>query len=195
MRLAIGLWLVVMAGGFAWLLNEQNRAGAPASPPAVWPEASRIAHGKGRFTLLVFAHPKCGCTVATLRDLERLLAHAPRDLDVDVVFALPAGAPPDWSRTSLTRTAREIEGVTVVLDPGQVDERRFGARTSGQALIYAGDGRLRFAGGLTPGRAHEGDNAGCDAILSQLTSTSRPAATTPVFGCALADRPGPGRTR
>ena len=193
--LAIGVWLLAMAGGFALLLREENRAGEPATAPRTWPVASRIAHRDDRFTLLVFAHPQCACTRATLRDLERVLARARGNVTTYVVFALPAGAPDNWRRSALTQAARGISGVTVLMDPDELEARRFGARTSGQALLYGGDGRLRFAGGLTLGRAHEGDNAGSDAIVAQLAGSAPTPPSTAVFGCALADRTCPEKAR
>ena len=43
-----------------------------------------------------------------------------------------------------------------------------GATTSGHVLLYDAGGVLRFAGGITDGRGHEGDNAGLDAALALL---------------------------
>ena len=67
--------------------------------------------------------------------------------------------------------------------------RRYGAATSGYAVLYAPDGRLAFAGGITAGRGHEGDNAGEDAILDAINSGPAGGCPTrmPVFGCALFD--------
>ena len=61
----------------------------------------------------------------------------------------------------------------------------FGAFTSGQVLLYdARRGALRFAGGITGARGHEGANAGRDALQSVLDEGAAKA-RAPVFGCSL----------
>ena len=45
---------------------------------------------------------------------------------------------------------------------------RFGSATSGQTLLYDGDGALRFSGGITGSRSHAGDNAGRRSLVALL---------------------------
>jgi hypothetical protein len=64
------------------------------------------------------------------------------------------------------------------------EARVFGARVSGQTLLYATDARLLFAGGIICERGHPGDNDGAAAIAA--AALRRPTLTrTPVFGCLL----------
>ena len=88
-------------------------------------------------------------------------------------------------------TARRFceEGARVVLvdrDADGVEAARFGAKTSGQALLYAADGRLLFHGGLTPSRGHEGDNEGLRRVTAILDGKAA-RDESPVFGCSLRD--------
>ena len=55
-------------------------------------------------------------------------------------------------------------------------------------LVYDVDGRLRFAGGITGSRGHEGDNLGLREVLAiiQGRSTSNTLVNS-VYGCPLAD--------
>jgi hypothetical protein len=74
----------------------------------------------------------------------------------------------------------------VIFDPDGVEARRFGAETSGHTLLFAGDGRLLFSGGITASRGHAGDNAG-ESVIVALVNNQTPALTrTLVFGCSLA---------
>jgi hypothetical protein len=76
----------------------------------------------------------------------------------------------------------------MVRDRGGVEAKRFGARTSGEVLLYSAVGRLLFFGGITGSRGHEGDNYGLTSLASFLTATPSESAVTagsPVFGCAL----------
>ena len=188
--IAVTLWLSTLAAGFTLLNNEQVRAGDPARAPGMWPASTRLVRTPGRPTLLVFAHPRCACTRATLRELERLLARSGARAITYVVLVLPPGAPDDWTRSSLAQEARALPGTTVRFDVGGVEARRFGTLTSGQALLYDTQGALLFAGGLTPGRGHEGDNAGSDALLAGIDGAAPETRETDVYGCALT---GPGK--
>src|SRR5438874_1239265 len=74
------------------------------------------------------------------------------------------------------------------LDSDGLESGRFGAETSGFVVLYDGQGKLLFRGGITAGRWHAGDNAGEDAILAALNHAASPLSEAPVFGCALLDR-------
>jgi hypothetical protein len=90
-----------------------------------------------------------------------------------------------WVQSDLWVTASSIPGVHVLRDVDGADARRFGAWTSGQTLLYDAQGRLRFSGGITDARGHEGDNAGRASLESILFHGETPAARTSVFGCGL----------
>ncbi len=182
---AAAAWLAVVGLGMNVLLDEQTRAGAPAHPPASWPVVTRLALAPEGPTLLVFAHPRCACTRATMAELDRLLARVPGKVATTIVLVLPEGSDAAWGRGAIAHAAAAIQGARVVTDPDGAEARRFGALTSGQALLYGRDGSLEFVGGITPGRAHEGANAGSDAIVAAVAHGMAPRAMTAVFGCAL----------
>ena len=182
-------WFATVATGMAMLSAYASTPGAPASAPSEWPVASTIARHAGTATVLVFAHPGCPCTRATLAELDRVLAHGGGRADVHVVLRRldsTDGAP---IATSLAELAAAIPHVRVQWDEGGREAARFGVATSGEVLLYDGADRLRFAGGITAARGHMGDNAGSDALLLKLTAASEETALSPVFGCALGSRP------
>ena len=108
-------------------------------------------------------------------------------LTATVLVLRPGGMPDGWERTGLWDSAAAIPGASVVTDPDGAESRRFGAATSGQTLLFAADGRLQFAGGITESRGHAGDNAGRSAIVSLILNGGPVAQTiqTPVYGCPL----------
>jgi hypothetical protein len=73
--------------------------------------------------------------------------------------------------------------VTLTSDLGGVEAERFQTKTSGQAILYDSAGHLRFNGGITASRGHEGDNVGLDAIADEIMRPGTGAAHAPVFGC------------
>jgi hypothetical protein len=153
-----------------------------------------------RPTLLVFAHPACPCTRATLAELERLLATCCDQFDAHVLFIAPEGTDSSWRDTDLVRTARRIPSVTVHVDAGRRETDLFRERTSGACLVYDTSGRLLFNGGLTAARGHEGDNPGTAAIKA-LMARKGEQPPVPVFGCPLFEcddrsaEPAPDSTR
>src|SRR4051812_18830224 len=74
MQVLWALWLAVLIGGAGGLWSYANRPGIQADAPLRWPGASAIRPEPGRPTLLVFAHPRCPCTRASIEELSRLLA-------------------------------------------------------------------------------------------------------------------------
>ena len=178
-------WAAACVGGLSGLAWYASTPGASA-PAADWPADSRLPRSSGGDTLVVLFHPKCPCSRATLANLAVLMAHCPAGrVRAVAVFVRPAGVPVGWERTDLWASAAAIPGVTVVADDGGAEAARFGAATSGQALLFDPAGRLRFRGGLTPGRGHAGDSGGSDAVLAVARGEPRAADQTPVFGCPL----------
>ncbi len=184
---AIAVWLVATGVAFAGLLNYGNVPGTVGQVPQVWPTLPAFTFSAQRPTLLVFAHPLCPCTDATINELARLHARVVGKADLTVLFFLPRGADDSWKRSRLWQAAERIPGTTVLTDSNGDLARAFGAETSGHTLLYDSQGQLVFSGGITAARAHEGDNRGCDAIRTYLEEGIVLESRTPVFGCELLD--------
>ena len=184
---ALALLASVSMIGALW--RYQQTPGAAPPSPSQWPEGSALQLSATLPTLVLFAHPQCACTEATLTELSELLEHARGRVDARVVFSLPEGVDESWRHTSLWRRAEEIPGVSVVADPGQKETQRFATMTSGQLLLYNPEGRLLFAGGITAARGHTGENTGRSAVESILAGAASAAGALPgahpVYGCAL----------
>jgi hypothetical protein len=184
-----GLWLIAAAAGLGALASYAARPGGADPSPLTWPSASSIQRQPGHWTLLLFLHPRCPCSRATLAELERLQAKTGERLDIQLAFLAPADNDSGFVDSDLWRRARALPDVIPVRDPGGRECRRFGARTSGEALLYDPAGRLAYRGGITPARGHEGDNAGSDAILHLVNRNTltlpAEAISGPAFGCPL----------
>lgn len=185
------LWAVAVAVGLGTLWDYEITPASAGRASPHWPETSGIVRDRSRPTLVVFVHPHCPCSRASIRELARLMARVPERVSGSVLFVRPAHAPPNWAESDLWHTAVSIRGVRAsVIDDARA--RAFGARVSGETLLYAADGRLLFAGGLTGSRGHEGDNVGRDTVtrlLMQNTHAETTLASSFVFGCFLMDAP------
>ena len=184
----IVLWLSAVGVGLWILWGYENTPGVGAKPPVLWPADSRIQRARDRATLVLIAHPHCPCTRATVGELAALMAHAQGRLHAYVLFLKPAGFSEDWERTDLWQSAASIPGVSVMVDEGGSEARRFNSSTSGQTILYDAEGRLLFSGGITASRGHSGDNAGRSAVVSLVNAGAADRAETFVFGCPLFDK-------
>lgn len=200
LAIAVALWLGLAAAGMWTLARHTATPGKAALAPADWPAQSALQPTAGEFSLLMWCHPQCPCTPASLAELTRLVTRSDDRLAVTILFEQPDGMPDQWVRGENWRLALAVPGSWVLVDHGD-EARRFGVRTSGQTLIFDRNARLRFNGGLTGGRGHVGENAGVAAALNLLVTGDAPLHVGPVFGCSLgnenevgaAERAGPGR--
>lgn len=165
-----------MGVGWNWrYAASPTAAGAPARS---WPEQSRIVRTPGTPAILMFAHPECPCSRASLAELERVLSRAPDGARATVVFM-------GTSDSGLVERARAIEGLTIHHDHDGSETARFGAASSGHVLGYDAEGRLQFTGGLTPSRGHEGATEARALLLALLRNEAGEGAALPVYGCGL----------
>ena len=103
--LAGALWIMAVAGGLAAMVWHESSAVAERVP-ADWPGDGPLKLGTRGTTLVLFAHPRCPCTRATLAELEKLVAHAGPDLSTWVVFFKLEGAEAGWAETESAAPGR-----------------------------------------------------------------------------------------
>ena len=181
-------WIAGTAFGFRALIRHENQPGDAGRPVALWPSTSRIAR-TSKPTLLMAVHPQCPCSHASVGELALIMARAQGLLDVHVLFYKPNGFKKEWTQNDLWRQAVAIPGVSVELDEDAREARRFGVTTSGHVMLFDRQGKLMFQGGITPSRAHSGDNAGRAAILALVHGLQPERQRTLVFGCSLGEVP------
>lgn len=179
------VWLSVVGYGLRLVRGYENSPGRTGTPPTKWPENSEIKRKSELPTLVLFIHPHCPCSRATIGELAILMAHSQGLVNANTVFVKPDGFGKAWEKTDLWRSATDIPAVYVTVDENGVEARRFGSETSGQVALYSAEGQLLFSGGITGSRGHSGDNDGRSAILSLLATGKAAKTETPVFGCPL----------
>ena len=181
-----GTWIVLIGLGQYGLGRYANIAGQVGPSPVEWPSGSRIVPEAGKWTLVVAVHPLCPCSRATAAELAGVLDRCGGRVSAYALIYEPSEDPEarEWG-ADLSRELAAIPGVRLVRDVDGVEAARFGARTSGQVLLYGPDGRRRFRGGITPSRGHQGDNPGSEAVAALVLGESTRDAETPVFGCPI----------
>lgn len=182
---ALPLWSVVVAAGVYWIAAYANQASAAGSPPLEWPRHGAIKLGTSEPTLLMFVHPHCPCSRASIGELAELMAHCQGRVNAAVLFVKPQGSGPDWASTDLWGEAARIPGVRVMIDDKGATAQLFQVATSGDTVLYSAEGHLLFHGGVTTERGHYGDSPGGDALEALIYGKQASLTNTPVYGCGL----------
>ncbi|MDQ8194581.1 hypothetical protein QEH59_09100 [Coraliomargarita sp. SDUM461004] len=181
------IWLICVMLGIAVLWRYSQKAGGFGEVAPLWPEQSSLAFVDGvdgGLQLIMFVHPHCPCSRASLGELAVLIRNSRQALSARVLFVSPSQQSQSWVRSGLWQQAELIPNVQLEVDRDGVEAARFGAETSGATLVYSASGQLLFHGGITSARGHYGDNVGRLAIQG-LTKGQHTETQTAVFGCAL----------
>ena len=182
---AVIIWVLGVVVGSLHSFQYETTAGKTAPARNRWPANSLCTLSSQVPTLVMFVHPRCPCSRASLNELALLMTHCQGRVDAQVVFIQPESSPTDWARTDLWDSAAGIPGVTPRVDLGGAEQQRFDARVSGEVFLYLPGGELSFHGGITASRGHAGDNDGRATLESFLLKRELPVTATPVFGCEL----------
>ena len=183
--LLVAGWATAVGAGTWFLWSYANRPGPSGPSPITWPGESALRLDPGRPTLVIFLHPQCPCSRASVDELDRLLARAAIRPSTKAVFVRPLGTEPGWEQKGLWSSAAAIPGVETRVDPEGAEAKLFGVQTSGHVLLFGPDGVRLFSGGITSARGHAGDNRGLSMVLDRLRDATLAAGTAPVFGCLL----------
>jgi hypothetical protein len=186
------VWALLLCAGSMLLLRFETQASEKVVALGRWPAASRIPRASSEPVVVMFLHPNCPCSHASVHELVKAMSGVPAQQAPRVVFVLRTEAVGDWRAASLRRAAAAIPRSILLEDDGGREAALFGAQTSGLVLFYDGAGVLGFQGGITAGRGHKGANRSEEALVGLLRGPSA-AATTPVYGCSLEARRQPAK--
>jgi hypothetical protein len=181
---ATAIWALLIALGMSAMDRYENTPGQFSPTPKTWPSACKLTLSPDRLTLIVFVHPQCPCTRATIAELSQLLARHQNRIQATLVAIIPARLK-QWSRSSLLIDAAAVPNLQIQTDIDGKEAKRFGALASGFTVAYAPDSALRFAGGITPARGEAGDSFGLNTLEELANIGAASLSTTPVFGCDL----------
>jgi len=184
---AVLAWIGGAVFGMERLWAYKSTPGASAVAPAQWPGSAHITPIRGQATLVMFAHPLCSCTRASLAELDSIMQRSGGRVSAWVLFLHPEGASDEWANSSTWSAARHVRNAHVVLDHDGTEAARFGAATSGQVVLYDAHGKLQFSGGITGARGHVGDNSGEERVVDLVNTGTADAHDHAVYGCELYD--------
>lgn len=185
LRISLILLFLFGIGGLAILADYSHRPNVTTNdvdrpwplPGLQLPDANSV--------IAIFYHPRCPCTRATIRNLERLVPRFTSTAHI-VAFAFhPHDEDPSWIESETTQRLRAIPNSQIVPDVDGKFAIQYGATTSGQVLLFDESGRLRFNGGITPSRGHEGSCKGTDSLMHLVNGNRGQFVECPSYGCSI----------
>jgi hypothetical protein len=171
-------WIICTGFFYRQMLNFDITPGvASLNPPATWPTEFH------KPTLIVFLHPKCTCSAASLTQIAKLQSRLPDRFQTILVLWQPSNGNSEWANLPQPDFG-QLADYKLVLDKEGRMARKFDAHTSGQSFLYDADGQIRFSGGLTSTRG-DSESGPAFSTLAQLIAKQDSSKTAPVFGCSL----------
>lgn len=180
-------WGAAVGIGMQRIWAYETTAGSALPSPRQWPGSELVSLQPGKATLIMFVHPRCTCTAASLAEMQTIVAQAARPVAPWVLLLRPAGTGEDWAGASVNELVQRIPNARLLTDSNGVEAARFGAETSGHVVAYDPAGHLLYSGGITGKRGHAGDNVGRRTLLAALNGTAVATAGNPVLGCGFHD--------
>lgn len=184
------LWAISIGVGLYLLMHHEITPGAPPkAPPFKFPKDSKLKLSSDKDTLVMFVHPQCPCTKASLKQLAPLSLK--QDLSIKLVHYKPSIMPDGWKEEWQLDDWTKQKTVQVIEDKDGLEAKRFDAKTSGQTFLFAPSGTLLFHGGITVARGVTGESEGFNSLTQALVRDKKAEALNPnfkkslVFGCNL----------
>jgi hypothetical protein len=204
------LWAGLVTYGFG-LWNAYELRPGEIPDPTVVSVSSRSPTGSWR--VMMFVHPHCPCSQASVQELRRVLQELARvapeeSVQASILIVRPPEAPTGWEHGEILREVQRWNEVSVTVDQGGETARQWAVATSGHVIVLDPQGRVRFRGGITSGRGRQGNSLGSQRIVQMIREASHgakiddarvsgiegkeapsesgdPVFTTPVYGCPL----------
>lgn len=180
--LCLLLWIIGLGWGYQTLFAYETTPGVTGGVKSNWPAGTALKPVSGKATLIMFAHPYCPCTRASMQELSKLVMRLRKPVKLYVVFFKGTSFK---EQGDLIKSAASIPGAQVVIDKDGLESKRFNATVSGQTLVYDPQGQILYNGGITVSRGSVGENAGSDKVVAVVNGKDDKFAKGLAYGCSL----------
>ena len=188
LTILLTVWGIAVGLGLEMLWQFQSTPGdALACQDQAWPSQAPFGLESQQLTLVMFVHPRCPCTVASVSELRRVTAGLGSMPRIHLAILQPLEPDDSWQSNELVQTGCKLPGAEIHWDHGGQIARLFGTNTSGQVLLFDPQGRSLYRGGVTDLRGQEGPSREGEALRRCLVTGRQAERDYPVFGCALQD--------
>jgi len=180
----LAAWAIALGISF-YVLMAYTQTTGPISDSPIRLAGFETKELPGQWSLVMAVHPQCPCTQSSVSELERLLARADQTPHCQFLIFVPREADPRWMQSPLVNRLNRIRGASIEADVMGKRAEALGMHTSGSVILADPNGIIRFSGGITAARNHEGDSAGKKAALMLLSGKQPPIDRAHVYGCRL----------
>ncbi len=178
-------WIVIIFFCIYLLMQYEGFPGEKGRAPQFL-APNKIIKTTNLPTLILFVHPRCPCTRATINELSIIMTKCKDKVNANVLFFTPTGYPDSWAKTDTYYSTKLIPQVKVYFDRGGKQIKRFHALTSGHVLLYDSSKKLIFSGGITKSRGNIGANLGLYSVIEKIKANKEQKVTeTSVYGCSF----------
>lgn len=178
-------WLAAVGAGLQRIWLYETTPGRSLPTPLEWPGSGLVSPEPNAATLIMFVHPRCTCTPASLLEMQAIVAQTTKPVAPWVLLLKPHGTDSEWNGNAIAELVRRVPNARLLTDQDGIEAARFGAETSGHVVLYDPAGHLLFSGGITERRGVTADNAARRAVLAALNGTASGLAKRAVLGCGL----------
>src|SRR5690349_5971168 len=84
--LALTFWMVGVACGVAYLFKYEFTSPARVDANNHWPTGTHCRLAANKPTLVMFVHPRCPCSRASMNELATLMSHVQESVSSEVLF-------------------------------------------------------------------------------------------------------------
>ncbi|MDA8792481.1 hypothetical protein N9N67_04500 [Bacteriovoracaceae bacterium] len=180
----ICIWSIGIISGLVITYEYSLGSGEKSQLKSSWPNESSLKFNPGKYNLVMFLHPECTCSKASLFHFKEILSEIKHDnLDSKIIFTMPKEKEKEWINSALVKEVKEAGSIQLIFDQSSEEFKRFDAKTSGQAFLFSPSKDLLFNGGITDSRGHIGYNQGEDFIINTLNKRGLASKDVDVFGC------------
>src|SRR4051812_15409584 len=99
------VWGLIVGSGLLLLGEYHARPSSAGAASGSWPAESRVHFDESRPNLLLFLHPRCPCSPASVAELADVVARGRGRFTPHVVVFQPSRPSEDWGRTRIEREA------------------------------------------------------------------------------------------
>src|SRR5271155_3342654 len=93
------VWFAAVGSGLWAMFAYETTPGVVSSLRERWPDGTALERDPRRPTLVMFVHPHCPCSRASLHELLVLASQCGERVALRIVFVTPPGVADGWERT------------------------------------------------------------------------------------------------
>ncbi len=179
-------WLLLLPAAICVQLRYDSLPGIAAVPKTAWPAASKIKYSTITNTLVMVLHPRCPCSRASVQQVASMMntTNPPKCI---FLFYTPSIFAKGWEKTDIWNQASEIPDSVLISDIDGRETKTSEHPHPDRPTFFDRQGFLRYSGGLTEGRGHQGECRNLEAAIKALNDSHKPTTFGAVYGCPVVD--------